>query len=595
MIGTRIAAMFLCATLALPCLAASQATAPALVEPNLAPTQAASSAALNALAQQIQDDANRTYFAARMLARLPVDRFDDYSVAKVRDAVAQGKRWVVMLAAIKRDDLGDVDRATYDILKFELSGVGQDEQEYWLTLDLTPYQAPGNFNFAHQVLAGHPFTNAQDAEHYVSLVASYGAMLESLLQKLQTQTDRGIYIPRPALPVVRSTWTGIAAADLKPSDARVAKLDPASRERMGRELDRIIETSIEPRFARLQTMIGEDYSAKAPDAVGIGQYPGGKEVYAKLIRRYTTLALTPEQVHERGLAAVADVAARMKAIRDQLGIVGSAREFYEKLRVDPRFTAKTPADVEATFMRYIGAIKPKIPFYFNNTPKAPYGVERLALAVEAGQTFGYYSPPTAAEPRGLYYYNASDLPNRSLLDAGSLIYHELVPGHHFHVALQEENPDLSPFRKKYSVGAYTEGWAEYAASLPIEMGLYDTPEANYGRYMSEMFLAARLVVDTGMNHFGWPLEKARAYLHDVTSMSDTQIGSETLRYSTNIPGQALGYRIGYEKMWELRRRAERELGKKFDIRSFHDIVLKPGARPLPVLEVEVDGYIESQR
>lgn len=558
---------------------------------------ATSEAALRALSDDMQDHALKTQFGARMRARMPVDRFTDFSILPVRDDEAKRRQWATALTAIDPEALNPVDRTTWRILQFEFADSGLAEQRYWLTFDLTSYLAPSTFNAAKQVLAAHPLATADDTRHYLALVQSYATMLDLLTAKVGEQAARGIYLPRPALPVVRSTWTGIAAnaSALKPVDSRLSALSPDARATLLRDVDGIIARRVTPGFAKLAAAIGDDYAAKAPETVGIGQYPGGKDVYRALVRESTTLPLTPEDLQQRGIAAVADVEARMKAIRVKLGFTGTSREFYEKISKDPRFLAKTPADIEATYWRYIRAIEPKVPSYFRTLPKAPYGVQRLPLAVEAGQTFGYYGPPSASEPRGIYHYNASNLEKRSLINAGTLIYHELIPGHHFHIATQDENQALSLYRRQYLSGAFTEGWGEYAASLPIEMGLYDTPEALYGRYVNESFLAARLVVDSGMNYFGWSLEKARAYMYENTSMSDVEIASETLRYSTGLPAQALAYRIGYEKFWELRHRAEAALGKAFDIRDFHDIVLGNGARPMTVVETDVDAYIAARK
>ncbi len=572
-------------------------TAPLTTATAQTKSAATSETALRALSDDMQDHALKTQFGARVRARMPVDRFTDFSIQPVRDDEAKRRQWATALAAIDAEALNPVDRTTWRILQFEFADSGLAEQKYWLTFDLTSYLAPSTFNAAQQVLAAHALATAEDARHYAALVQSYAAMLDSLIAKVSEQATRGIYLPRPALPVVRSTWTGIAAnaGALKPADARLSALSPDTRAALLRDIDGVIAGRVTPGFAKLASAIGEDYAAKAPETVGIGQYPGGKAVYRALVRESTTLPLTPEDLQRRGLAAVADVEARMKAIRVKLGFTGTSREFYDKISKDPRFLAKTPADIEATYWRYIRAIEPKVPSYFRTLPKAPYGVQRLPLAVEAGQTFGYYGPPSASEPRGIYHYNASNLEKRSLINAGTLIYHELIPGHHFHIATQDENPALSLYRRQYLSGAFTEGWGEYAASLPIEMGLYDTPEALYGRYINESFLSARLVVDSGMNYFGWSLEKARAYMYENTSMSDVEIASETLRYSTGLPAQALAYRIGYEKFWELRRRAEAALGKAFDIRDFHDVVLGNGARPMSVVEIDVDAFIAARK
>ena len=576
-------------------LALASAAAPAVAAPAVA-QPSGEAAKLLALTDAIEQDQLATSFYAQMRAGRPISGFADYSLAEVTRTEAKRRGWLRTLHAIDAKRLDAIDRETYEMVEFDLLNGSAGEAEYWLTFDLTAYQAPMVNGFVNQILAARPLTTAAEAADYTRLVGSYATMMESLTAKVGAQTAKGLYLPKPALPGIRATWSAIASGldTVRPADARLAKLDPAARTKLLAAVDTVLSRRLQPTLARLTAMIGP-YEAKAPEAVGLGQYPGGKDLYLKLVRRYTTLALTPEEIHAIGEKDVADVAGRMAAIRRQLGSTDGARAFYDKISVDPRFLAKNTDEVEAIYNGYISRIVPKLPATFGTLPKAPYGVKRLPLAAEPGQTFGYYSEPTANEARGIYYYNGSQLDKRSTINAGTLIYHELMPGHHMQIAIQFENPALSPYRKQYQVGAFTEGWAEYAASLGIEMGLYDTPEGLYGRYVNEIFLTTRLVLDTGMNYFGWPLEKARSYMHDNTSMSDLEIASETLRYSTSIPGQALGYRIGYVKFWELRRKAEKALGPKFDLRAFHDVILLPGARPLAVVEQDVDAYIAGKR
>lgn len=552
-------------------------------------------AKLLALTDAIEQDQLATSFYAQMRAGKPITGFGDYSLAKVKRDAATRQGWLRTLKAIDATHLNATDRETYQMVEFDLLNASAGEAEYWLTFDLTAYQAPMNLSTIHQIFAARPLASAADTTEYLRLVDLYAAMMESLVAKVGAQTAKGIYMPRPVLRVVRTTWSNVESGldMLRPADSRLAKLDTTARTKLIADVDALLSKRIKPAIAKINASIGPDYEAKAPEAVGLAQYPGGKDLYVKLVQRYSTLPMTPEQVRAIGERDVADVAARMAKIRKQLGSNDTSRAFYDEISVDPRFLAKNTDEVEAIYNGYIRRIEPKLSAYFQTLPKAPYGVKRLALTSEAGQTFGYYAQPGGGETRGIYYYNGSQLDKRSTINAGTLIYHELMPGHHMQIAIQEENAALSPYRKHYMAGAFNEGWAEYAASLGIEMSLYDTPEALYGRYVNEIFLTARLVVDTGMNYYGWPLEKARAYMHDNTSLSDLEIASETLRYSTSIPGQALGYRIGYVKFWELRRKAEAALGKAFDLRRFHDIILLPGARPLAIVEKDIDAYIAS--
>jgi uncharacterized protein (DUF885 family) len=226
-------------------------------------------------------------------------------------------------------------------------------------------------------------------------------------------------------------------------------------------------------------------------------------------------------------------------------------------------------------------------------PKAPYGVKRLDPAQEPGMTFGYYQAPSPAEPTGLYRFNGSKLDSRPMVWTAALIYHELIPGHHFHIALQNENEDFSRFRKMTGLmyAAFTEGWANYAASLAHEMGLMDDPWDRYGWLLFDAFIANRLIVDTGMNHLGWSLEKARAVMAENTFSSPEEIATETLRYSTDMPAQALAYKLGFEFIRALRAAQEEELGEAFDIKTFHAATVGSGAMPMPLLEEHVDWFM----
>jgi uncharacterized protein (DUF885 family) len=210
-------------------------------------------------------------------------------------------------------------------------------------------------------------------------------------------------------------------------------------------------------------------------------------------------------------------------------------------------------------------------------------------------TYGYYEPPTPATSIGRYRWNGANLAGKSLLTYAALIFHELAPGHHFHIARQSENTALPDLRREsFAIGAFNEGWAEYAAGLGWEMGLYAEPLDAYGRLVHERFTAQRLVVDTGLNVMGWGLDKAASYMKANTTESDEQVASEILRYSTDLPAQALAYRAGYVELMRIRTHAQNELGDRFDIRDFHEQVLGPGALPFPVIDAHIKRWTSSR-
>jgi uncharacterized protein (DUF885 family) len=309
----------------------------------------------------------------------------------------------------------------------------------------------------------------------------------------------------------------------------------------------------------------------------------------------TTLDVTPEEVHKAGLDGIAALNAELDAVRRKVGFTGSLAEFRQFLKTDARFFPKTPEEVGERLMAAQNRIVPKVPEFFGKTPKAPFGVKRLESQLEGAMTFGYYQTPTVSEAEGRYRYNGSNLKERSLLNAGALISHELVPGHHFQINLQRENATLPKFRRESGYNAFTEGWGDYASDLAGPMGMYADPYDWCGRLSMDLFLTSRLVVDTGMNYFGWPRAKAIAYMKENTLQSDAEIDTETLRYSSDLPAQALAYKMGMRKLVALREKAKKALGAKFDIRKYHDAVLGIGSAPLDVLERHIDWFIAQER
>jgi len=288
------------------------------------------------------------------------------------------------------------------------------------------------------------------------------------------------------------------------------------------------------------------------------------------------------------------------AVREMLaGLATSLSPEIERLgaHFDDAYFAEAPADVGLSvgeqLMSHVRRIEPQVPRFFARTPNAPYGVKRLDAEFEGGATFGYYQVPTAADPVGRYVFNGSQLSERNQLFAAAMIAHELIPGHHFQIARQEENESLPMLRRQAFETAYQEGWGEYAAYLGTEMGLYDDPYDRAGRLMMDAMLSTRLVVDTGMNVLGWPRKRAMDYMRKHTMLSETEIATETLRYAADIPAQALAYKIGSLKMIELRALAQRELGSRFDIRQFHEWIIGSGAMPLDVLEEHVRHEVAS--
>jgi uncharacterized protein (DUF885 family) len=566
-----------------------------------APNAAAAKAVeqINAQADELLKHLQETSAYARLQSKLPVTRLDDFTVEQ---AARESEFSRVHLKQMDQIALAGVPHEQWllaELLRHTFESGVHGQEDYWLNFAVTPYS--GGWLIVSnitRIFAGQPLTDATERANYLHLVDDYARVLTEIAAKTKAQAARGIRVPQPALAGVRATWTGVSKAapeTLAVSEARLQSLPAQERTSFQEAVTKRVNERVVPACDAILAVFDESYASRAPAGVGLSQYPGGRESYLRRIANQTGLKLTPQQIHERGLAAVAELEAGMQSIRTELNFKGERSAFDEMVSRGPRFMAKTPAELEQRYLDDLKRIEPQIPKFFSRLPRAPYGVKRVDPANEAGMTFGYYQHPTVAEPMGYYRYNGANQDERSLALAAHLIYHELVPGHHFQIALQQENKDVHPVREFIQYSSFAEGWAEYAAELAGEMGGYADPYERYGHLLTQAFIATRLVVDTGMNALGWPLDRARHYMRDHTFESDALVATESLRYSTDLPGQALGYRLGYDQFWSLRHKAEAALGSRFDIRAFHAVAMGEGSMPLDVLAENVDWYIAEQK
>ncbi len=529
-----------------------------------------------------------------------VEHFPDSTLEAAEANAAFAQDLLDRLAGVDEEAIDHEDWLSLELLRWNLGMLVEAPRHYWADFNVTPYAGGGfSLNILHQVLGAAPVGTGDERAHYLHLLDEYAQGIGQLADKVAGQKERGIHLPKAQVPAVVGMFEGYRG--------RLEELFVPAADRAGDgaadflvQVREAVETGIAPQFGRLLAELGDDYLEAAPEQVGLSTAPGGRELYVHRVRMHTTTDLTPEEIHQLGLDEVARIEAELAALRDEIGFQAASeetamKEFLDQVRADPRFIAASPEEVEERYMGYIEKIEPHVADYFDVLPEAPYGVRRLDPTSEATMTFGVYQLPTAANPRGEYRYNGSDLENRSLFSAQGLIYHELIPGHHFQLALANEREDLPRFRREtIGYGAFTEGWAEYAANLGKEMGLYEDPYDLYGRLVMEMFISCRLVLDTGMNYFGWDLERAREYMSARVVYSDVEVATELLRYSADIHGQALAYRIGNLEILRLRRKAEEALGDRFDIKAFHAAVIGSGAMPMVVLEEHIDWWIGEQ-
>ncbi|MDT9599927.1 DUF885 domain-containing protein [Sphingosinicella rhizophila] len=527
------------------------------------------------------------YYA--LMAGERVERFPSGSLAGAEAAADTARTLLARLDAIDLSNLDRGDSLTAEFLRYMLESDTSEPDRWWTSFGIAPYSASGLSMMPSMLFAPIDVTKPEEAQRYLQLVADFAGAIDALREKTEAQAERGWRLPKPALPGARITLESIGAA----ATASLAlSTERTKDEALRADVDRLIEEKLKPAFTGLLAAIGEDYEAVAPEEVGICHQPGGADAYRDWLRYHLSFDASPEEIHEIGKAEVEHLTAAMAKLRlDAFGHNGDEAAFHERLRQDPRAKAESPEALEAIYRRHLERMAPVFARIVRKAPQASATVKRLAPEMEAGMTFGYYAPPSGSERQGIYHYSGNGIPDRLQMNAAPLIFHELVPGHHVHITRQAENEALPDVRRRtFIFGAFNEGWAEYSAGLGEEAGLYDDPYDLYGWLSHQRFVAQRLVVDTGLNFYGWSLQKARDYMSANTLESETQVASETLRYATDMPGQALGYRMGFLKFRELREKARARLGESFDLADFHEAILEQGALPIELLEKSLDDW-----
>lgn len=542
----------------------------------------AASAAVASLASEVWNAllAREPYYAAK--TGRPVDRIPRGSLAEAEAVSSAARTRLRRLDSVDQSSLSRTERLTARYLAHVLRDELEEPDRWWTSFGVMPYTLSAQSLLPELVFKQLALRSTGDCERYLSLIGDLSAAVETWRERLGAQAGQGWRIPRPALPGVRATLERLGASfasSLVPSEDRAAERD---RQRIALA----VKQHIAPAFSRLLAELGTDYETQAPDTVGLGQFPRGAEAYTRWVRYHLSSEAEPDGIHAIGLEEVERLSAAMAQVRSEaFGWNGAEAEFHARLRSDPRAKAATPEALELKYRSHLARMENLLPTLIRRLPRARPIISRLSPALEVGMTFGFYDPPSAARECGIYYYSGYGLEDRLQLNAGSLMFHELVPGHHIQIARQFENTLLPAIRRHtFPFSSFTEGWAEYSAGLGEELGAYADPYDLYGWLAHQRFIAQRLVVDTGLNWRGWPLERAREYMAANTLEAAAQIASETIRYSTDLPGQALAYRIGFLKFRALRQEAERRLGNLFDLADFHEAILSEGSLPPLVLQ-----------
>ena len=457
----------------------------------------------------------------------------------------------------------------------------------------------------HDFLAGMaeniPFRSYADYDNYLARLEQVPDRMKSYGEISLKAAREGYVQPCVTMTNFAGTITGNIAADPGQSRfyapfavQRPANIDPGPWAALQARAKTLIAGRINPAYQGFADLYDRDLKAKCRQSVGVSAMPQGKEYYAFQVRQQTTTNRTPEEIHQLGLREVARIRAEMVEVAKKAGFA-SREAMIADMRSNPKYFVTTPEELLKASAMMAKTIDGKMPSLFGRLPRLPYGIRPMAAATAPGDTTARYQPGSPdAGIAGFYLVNTSKLDQRPLWEIPALTVHEAVPGHHMQIALQQELEMPDWRRNTAFFTAFVEGWGLYSERLGIEMGLYDTPQKDMGRLGYEMWRASRLVVDTGIHAKGWTKDQAVAFMKDNTTLTDANIDAEVNRYISN-PGQALAYKLGELKIRELRARAEKELGDKFDLRHFHDAVLGQGAVPLDALEAQINAWIAAEK
>ena len=510
------------------------------------------------------------------------------------------------LKAIDRNALNANNKVSYDVFLWQRTTdlKGYDSAIMAATIVRPIDHFSGFHTFFPELESGEgaaPYKTVKDYDDGLSRMAGFVTLMDASIGRFRQGMKSGVVQPKLVVNNVIDQLDGLLAPGvdgavmMKPvnkfpegfSDADKARLKAAYADEVGNKVN--------PGFKRLRDFLKTEYLPVARDAVGLSAMPGGANLYEYLIATTTTTNMTADAIHKIGLSEVDRITRGMEAVKTQVGFKGTLKEFFEFIRSDAQFKPSSKQDLTDRYYAVGKRVDATVGSLFSTLPKAPLEIRPVPAFQEKTDAGGSYQSGTPDGSRpGVFYFNTYDLPSRTTPGIETLYLHEGVPGHHFQISLAQENTTLPPFQRFGGNTAFVEGWALYAESLGLELGMLKDPYQLQGRYDDEMLRAMRLVVDTGLHSKGWTRDQSIQYMLDHSAMGKTDATAEVERYIA-IPSQALAYKIGQLTISRLRAKAEKALGPKFDIKQFHAEVLMTGALPMAVLEKKIDDWIAAKR
>ncbi|MBW3536418.1 MAG: DUF885 domain-containing protein [Actinobacteria bacterium] len=515
-------------------------------------------------------------------------RWTDYSRSAIDRRKAEVGEPLKVLASINRDELGEADRLSYDLLEYNTRRAVEGTAFPRELLAISQMQ--GVQQDTSTLLGATPAESPEGVGNVLARLQALPDLVSQVRDLLEEGLTGGITPPRITLRDLPDQVRACASID-PTVNPFLAVLDGEAK----RQAAPVVLDTVAPAFADFADWIEHSYVPGARESTAASELPDGEAWYAHSIRSSTTTDLTAGEIHEIGLAEVSRIRSEMEIVKAEAGFDGGLEEFFEHLRNDPQFFFTDAESLLVAYRDICKRVDPELCRLFGRLPRLPYGVLPVPAHTERSQTTAYYMPgsPEANRP-GYYYANTYDLASRPRWEMEALTLHEAVPGHHLQIALAQELEDVPRFRRGWSgYTAYVEGWGLYAESLGPDLGLYQDPHSRFGQLTYEMWRAIRLVVDTGMHALGWSRDKAIEFFTANAGKAGHDIVVEVDRYLV-WPAQALAYKLGELKIKELRAFVEAEQGSDFDIRAFHDFVLGSGALPLEVLDRRVREWVSGR-
>ena len=521
------------------------------------------------------------------------DKLAERSLAAIAGRNKTNEEFLARLKAIPTDGFSDQDLLSHDLLVRVL-------EQRIADFKLKEYEMPVNQqNGIHTSLAdlplSVPFDTLKQYEDYISRLHQIPRVLDQTTEVLRAGMKDKLMPVKFLMEKLPGQCEGIIKEDpfLRPTKKFPATFSEDDKKRLTQQITDAIQTDVMPAYKRFAEFLRTEYAPQGRTTLSITSLPDGEKRYENDIYARTTTHKTPEEIHQLGLREVERIEGEMTAIAKKAGFA-DLDAFRASIKNNPKYTPTSEEQILDVYRHYLAQMEPKLPQLFTLLPKSPVTVEAIPSFQAAAATHYVTGTPDGKRP-GRVVVATSNYAQRSLVDDEATAYHEGVPGHHMQLSVQQQLTGLPKFRLHgLGFNAYIEGWALYAEGLGKEVGFYQDPVSDYGRLSSELFRAVRLVVDTGIHAKGWSREQVVEYMRKSQAIDEPSVQSETDRYIA-WPAQALSYKLGQLKIRELRARAEKELGAKFDVRTFHDEILDGGTLPLDMLEARVDEWIAEQK